>query len=440
MNIDWVNTPGGYYAIAYIISCVMMIENSPKKLERKARMGTILGFGILLYTLMSVTHGSGKLLFVPFMIMYFLMIWITIFLNCKYDIGTSIYFTARSFIIGEFIASFEWELFYYLTHFKVLPMNELTNICILIVVDGVCITILYYLEKKNREANKNLQINLGELFSGTVITLAVFVISNLSYVMQNANIGSLVISQLFVVRTLVDLGGVAILYAYHVQLGDLNMRYEMERLQDMLEMQHHNYEMLEQSVNIVNEKYHDLKYQIAVLKSEAGAQESMAYLDQMEQDIKAYEAQNKTGNKILDTILTGKSLYCQSNWIELTSVADGEALSFMEPIDISMLFGNMIDNAIESVLKIEKKERRLIHLAVAKQKNFLRIRMENCYEQELKFEKGIPITTKVDKKYHGFGLKSIQNTVKKYGGSTTIQAENGWFEIRILIPLIARAK
>lgn len=435
MNIDWVNTPGGYYAIAYTISCVMMIENSPKKLERKARMGTILGFGILLYTLMSVTHGSGKLLFVPFMIMYFLMMWFTIFLNCKYDVRTSIYFTARSFIIGEFIASFEWELFYYLTHFKILPMNELTNICILIVVDGVCITILYYLEKKNRETNKNLQINLGEMFFGAVITLAVFVISNLSYVLQNANIGSLVISQLFVVRTLVDLGGVAILYAYHVQLGDLNMRYEVERLQDMLEMQHHNYEMLEQSVNMVNEKYHDLKYQIAVLKSEAGAQESMAYLNQMEQDIKAYEAQNKTGNKILDTILTGKSLYCQSNWIELTSVADGEALSFMEPIDISMLFGNMIDNAIESVSKIEKKERRLIHLVVAKQKNFLRIRMENCYEQEPKFENGMPVTTKADTKYHGFGLKSIQNTVKKYGGSTTIQAENGWFEIRILIPL-----
>ena len=84
---------------------------------------------------------------------------------------------------------------------------------------------------------------------------------------------------------------------------------------------------------------------------------------------------------------------------------------------------------------IEKKERRLIHLAVTKQKNFLRIRMENCYDQELKFEKGMPVTSKSDKKYHGFGLKSIKSTVKKYGGSTTIQAENGWFEIRILIPL-----
>ncbi len=435
MNVDWVNTPGGYYAIAYFLSCVMMIANSPKKLNRFERWGSLAAFGILLFTLMSVTYGTSQFLFVPFILIFFAMMWGTIYMNCKYDLGTSIHFTARCFIIGEFIASFEWEVFYYATHYRILPLNIFTSIGLLIVVDGLCITIIYFLEKKNREVNKNLQINLRELFSVAIITLAVFVMSNISYVFQNANIGSVATSQLFVVRTLVDLGGVALLYAYHVQLGDLNMRYEVERLQDMLEMQHHNYEMLEQSVNVVNQKYHDLKYQIAVLKSEAGAQESLAYLNQMEQEIKAYEAQNKTGNKILDTILTGKSLYCQSNWIELTSVADGEAISFMDPIDISTLFGNMLDNAIESVLKIEKKERRLIHLAVTKQKNFLRIRMENCYDQELKFEKGMPVTSKSDKKYHGFGLKSIKSTVKKYGGSTTIQAENGWFEIRILIPL-----
>lgn len=435
MNIDWANTPGGYYAIAYFISCILMIENSPKKLERAVHIGSISIFGLLLYTLMSITHGTSAVLFVPFMMLYFAMMWVTIFVNCRYDVWTSLYFTARSFIIGEFIASMEWEVFYYMMHYKLLPFNEFSNIGILIVVDGLLFLIFFKLEKKNREVNKSLQINPGELFSAAVITLAIFVISNMSFVFQNAKLGSIVISQLFMVRTLVDLGGVAILYAYHVQLGDLNMRYEVERLHDMLEMQHHNYEMLEQSVNVVNQKYHDLKYQIAYLKSEAGAEESIAYLDQMEQEIKAYEAQNKTGNQILDTILTGKTLYCQSNWIELTSVADGEALGFMEPMDISTLFGNMIDNAIESVSKIEKKERRLIHLAVAKQKNFLRIRMENCYQDEPKFEKGMPVTSKADAKYHGFGIKSIQSTVKKYGGSTTIQAENGWFEIRILIPL-----
>ena len=329
----------------------------------------------------------------------------------------------------------EIQVFYYVTRPGFLPLTWPVNLLCLIVIDGILTFILYHLEKRNRTVNESIQINGRELVSVVLIALAIYTSSNLSYIFERIHLSEIVITQLFTIRTLMDLGGVAILYAYHMQMGELNTRLEVQRLQDILEMQQNNYEMLRQSVSAVDQKYHDLKYQIAVLKAEAGTGEGIRYLDQMEQEIKAYEAQNKTGNKVLDTILTGKSLYCQGNWIELTSVADGHAIDFMDPMDISILFGNMLDNAIESVSKIEQKEKRLIHLAIARQKGFLRIRVENCYEEEPKFEKGVLVTSKENKKYHGFGMKSIENIVKKYGGSTTIQAENGWFELRILIPL-----
>lgn len=435
MNIDWANTPGGYYAMAYLISSCMMIMNSPRKMERKKSVAVVTVLGTILFLLMYFTYGSSRWLFAPFMMLFFLIMWISIYAVCRYDVKTALYFTARAFITGEFIASMEWVIFYYAVTYLNIPLNMLTNLLLLFLADGFLILIFYKLEKKNREVNIHLQITWQELLSAGIITLAIFTVSNLSFVLEDAIMSEGFISKLFTVRTLVDLGGVAILYAYHVQLGELKMRFEVERLQGMLDMQYNNYEMLEKSIEAVNQKYHDLKYQISILKMEASAKESIAYLDHMEQEIKSYEAQNKTGNKVLDTILTAKTLYCQSHWIELTSVAEGEALGFMNPGDISTLFGNMLDNAIESVMKIEKKEKRLIHLAVARQKNFLRIRMENCYENELQFENGLPATTKQDTKYHGFGLKSIQSTVKKYGGSVVIHAEKGWFELRILIPL-----
>lgn len=435
MNIDWANTPGGYYAVAYWLSCCMIIRNSPRSRERKKSIVMVTVLGVILYLLMHVTHGTSRWLFIPFMILFFYIIWTAIYYVCRYDVKTAMYFTARAFIIGEFIASLEWGVFYYLVKYAKIPLTMQTNVLLLVLVDGFLIFIFHKLEQKNRKVNSNLQITWQELVSAGIITLAIFAVSNLSFVLEHTIMSEAFVSELFTVRTLVDLGGVAILYAYHVQLGELQMRFEVERLQGMLDMQYNNYEMLEKSIAAVNQKYHDLKYQISVLKTEAGAKESIAYLDQMEQEIKSYEAQNKTGNKVLDTILTAKTLYCHSNWIELTSVVDGEALGFMNPMDISTLFGNMLDNAIESVMKIEKKEKRLIHLTVATQKKFLRIRMENCYEDELQFENGLPATTKADTKYHGFGLKSIQSTAKKYGGSVTIHAENGWFEVRILIPL-----
>lgn len=56
---------------------------------------------------------------------------------------------------------------------------------------------------------------------------------------------------------------------------------------------------------MVNQKYHDLKHHIQLLRA-ASAAERTEYLDQMEQQIRTYEAQNKTGNRVLDTILTAK--------------------------------------------------------------------------------------------------------------------------------------
>lgn len=228
------------------------------------------------------------------------------------------------------------------------------------------------------------------------------------------------------------------LYAFHMQLREFYLKVEMEFLQNTLHKQYDNYRIAEASMALVDQKYHDLKHQINLLRSEVTSEEKLAYLDQMEEDVKTYEARNKTGNRVLDTILTTKSLQCQDQGISLTCVADGQALDFMNPMDLSALFGNALDNAIEGVRKLSDPEKRLIHVSVSRQKKFLRIRVENCYEGELQYENGVLATTKQDKRYHGFGMKSMQQIVEKYNGSMTINTKDGWFELRILFPLKAQ--
>ena len=55
----------------------------------------------------------------------------------------------------------------------------------------------------------------------------------------------------------------------------------------------------------------------------------------MEREIRVYETQNKTGNQILDAVLTNKAMICQNKEIELKFIVDGGALSFMEDMDVS---------------------------------------------------------------------------------------------------------
>ena len=106
----------------------------------------------------------------------------------------------------------------------------------------------------------------------------------------------------------------------------------------------------------------------------------------------------------------------------------------LKPTDLSILIGNALDNAIESVEKISDPDKRLIHVSVNRQKGFLRIRVENCYEGDIRFVDGLPSTRK-DARYHGYGMKSIRSVVEKYNGSMIVKAEDGWFELRLLFPV-----
>ena len=138
---------------------------------------------------------------------------------------------------------------------------------------------------------------------------------------------------------------------------------------------------------------------------------------------------------MLDTVLTGKSLYCAKHKIELTCVADGALLEFMDVMDICTIFGNMLDNAIECELRIAEKEKRLIHVAVYSKKDFLIIHCENYCPEEVSFRDGLPITTKQDTEYHGYGVKSIRYTAGKYDGSVSMEVKDSWFTMTILIPM-----
>ena len=179
------------------------------------------------------------------------------------------------------------------------------------------------------------------------------------------------------------------------------------------------------------------EFDLLLLDCELHAQRRLDFLDGMEEEIRTYEAQNKTGNSVLDTLLTGKSLYCARHGVELTCVADGAQLDFMDVMDICSIFGNLLDNAIECELTIQDKKKRLIHLAVYAKRDFLVIQCGNYCEDTPEFQDGLPVSTKGDGAYHGFGVKSIRRAAEKYGGTMTIHTRDSWFELNIVIPIKA---
>lgn len=434
-GLEIINTPGYYYSIAYVLASFIVTCTNRKRFTGARRYVLHIVFAIVLIGFMQLTDGVRQVFFLPCMAVSISVIVIYIYVCCDLLFPEAVYFCARVFISGEFVASLCWQVYFYSRKSFEVKFVGFWCWAEFALVYLVIFVVLYSMEKHLQKGAEVIHINHRELITVIIITAAIFVVSNMSYLDQNALFSSRFAGEIFTIRTLVDLSGMAVLYAYHIQVRELQRKFEVDTLQNILEMQYKNYQLSQESIEIVNQKYHDLKHQIMLLKAEANSEHSTRYLEQMEKEIKSYEVQNKTGNKVLDAVLTSKSIYCQNKEIVLTCVADGGLLYSMAEMDICALFGNVLDNAIESVEQLEDKEKRLIHLSIARQKSFLRIRVENYCEEKLFFKSGMPVTTKKDKHLHGYGMKSIQSTVLKYGGSVTAGVRDNWFELRILIPL-----
>lgn len=195
------------------------------------------------------------------------------------------------------------------------------------------------------------------------------------------------------------------------------------------------FDAFKEAVNYINSKCHDLKYQIRSARENGSLDEDS--MNEIEEKISLFESFADTGNKTLDIILADKYLLCKSKNIAFSYMADAAWLEKMEQSDIYTLFGNMLDNAVEYVQKLENEEKKYIRLSVRPVYGAFMIHLENYFEGKLVFSDGLPVTTKENKNWHGFGLQSIKNIAKKYGGKLEVKAESGNFSIDIMFPLEA---
>jgi hypothetical protein len=129
-------------------------------------------------------------------------------------------------------------------------------------------------------------------------------------------------------------------------------KIEIENVFRISERQH---ALSTQNIEIINQKCHDLKHQIIAMKRIAPEQQEK-YIDELERAVEIYDCTLDTGNDALNIVLSEKSLLCKEYGISFTVMADGSALSRLEELEIYTLFGNALDNAIESVRSSQTKK------------------------------------------------------------------------------------
>lgn len=201
---------------------------------------------------------------------------------------------------------------------------------------------------------------------------------------------------------------------YYTQLSRSN--FEMRRFR-------HDFKNMQIGLRTYIEA-NDLPSAIAVLD---GEQENL----QSATDIITYD----TGNGIVDAILMDKQQKAADKniKIEFTGAIPMTALS---AVDLCVIFGNTLDNALEACEKLPPDETKTISISSICNSGFMFITITNPVLENVTIKGNTVETTKNDRNLHGYGLYSLTRAVKKYDGDVKLKSENNTFTVEIELTLI----
>ena len=308
-------------------------------------------------------------------------------------------------------------------------LNPITAL-IFVEVYALIYLVMYHLFVKKIQMHENITIKNPPLLGTVVLMMLVEIVLN-SFIVyrQYDNFDMTYFTCASLTNLLCTLAVLIILFG---QLLRKTLEEELEVVNQMWRQERRQFDISKETIDMINIKCHDMKHQIHNIRKTATINPQA--LKEIEQNIDIYDSIVKTGNEALDIILAEKGLFCQRNSISINCIIDGEKLNFMRDIDIYSLFGNILDNAIHSVMNLEE-EQRTISITAKSRGKLLSVNSHNYYSGEIEMEDGIPVTGSHDKVHHGFGIRSMILIVEKYGGSINFSSEDHIFNINILFPI-----
>ncbi|MCM1253382.1 MAG: GHKL domain-containing protein [Clostridium sp.] len=184
---------------------------------------------------------------------------------------------------------------------------------------------------------------------------------------------------------------------------------------------------------------HDYHNHIQTLKaymSLSQYEETMQYLNRLEADLANVDTLLKTGNVMVDAILNSKLTLMQERHIPVDATAAVPENISIPDIDLSVIIGNLLDNAMEACMQLPEKER-FIRIYIDVIKKQLYISVTNSMPEQVKKREERFSTSKGNG--HGLGLFRIDSIVNKHGGYVNRQTDSGVFATEITLPLIPAA-
>lgn len=170
-------------------------------------------------------------------------------------------------------------------------------------------------------------------------------------------------------------------------------------------------------------------------------QEAKNYLDNLYENLSDSTTKIISGNVVIDAILNNKKelISMKDILFKMDIVVCNQIM--IDDMDLCILLGNALDNAIEACERIKDANNKMINLKVRYKDGNLLLNLENTYDvNSIKMKSGKYVSTK--RKHRstdcGLGMDNMKRIVAKYSGNLKIEANEDFFRLCVLVPICSK--
>lgn len=199
--------------------------------------------------------------------------------------------------------------------------------------------------------------------------------------------------------------------------------------QEMDQEQFHNISLLNEDYRRYLHDVHACMRNIRLLAAKGNDKEVVQIVDEMEGRLEAGTGiRLYTANSVLNAILSERSTRAEKCGVQMEIFVENFLkVDFISPADMISMFGNLLDNALEAAQQCDGDRRIVTAKFFMGNEYMLAVHIENCFKTPASLEKGRFLTTKRDKRVHGFGIGIVRQIAERYGGSLQLEQIDGRF-------------
>lgn len=293
--------------------------------------------------------------------------------------------------------------------------------------------LFYYVKHKNEQILATLEHKWYLAFLLYPSITVVILIQQYYLILENQNIDSLnrflftsvllILSNLIIFRILNEM--------QHLQA----VKLQAEFAEQQLNSQEKHYAELVEKNSAIKKQVHDTKNFLLILQSYIQQNKTQQALDQLQSMLNTVGGDliEYTENIVLDTVLSAKIQEASRQQINIIPAVALYGTLAIKTIDLALLLGNALDNAIEATVKVSEPERKKIWLTMKLQENILHIVIKNPVKEKVPIHNQSIPTSKQNNELHGLGITNMKTIVDKYRGTFDIRCSEQQFILNIVL-------